>query len=272
MDWFDHHLPVRRGTLPTGPSRMSKKKPDDETLKAAPAQRHDSFVGPTALTSSALKAAAVAPEVSQGAWRERVFTPRAVMARTEINLGLLASVRVVLATASHPRSAFDVLKPAWRPLLRQALEQAGGDGVDHWLSLLFAAPVRSPKAPLFVDLAEALLRLRLSRDVVRFEEAALKTVEVVEASLSQSPPAPLSFQQMERQLEGKLEVDELLFIRAGTSEELIRRLQDIANTMDQLRQQLLAMPGKQPGGMYGNFVRLKAELKVLDAELKRRAG
>jgi hypothetical protein len=32
------------------------------------------------------------------------------------------------------------------------------------------------------------------------------------------------------------------------------------------------MPGKQPDGMYANFVRLKAELRVLDAEIKRRAG
>ena len=40
----------------------------------------------------------------------------------------------------------------------------------------------------------------------------------------------------------------------------------------ELRDQIRKMPGKQPDGMYANFVRLKAELRVLDAELKRRAG
>jgi hypothetical protein len=40
--------------------------------------------------------------------------------------------------------------------------------------------------------------------------------------------------------------------------------------MAQLRDQLKKMPGRQPGGIYANFVRLKAELRVLDAELRDR--
>jgi hypothetical protein len=42
--------------------------------------------------------------------------------------------------------------------------------------------------------------------------------------------------------------------------------------MGQLRDQIRKMPGKQPDGMYANFVRLKTELKVIDGELKRRSG
>ena len=61
-------------------------------------------------------------------------------------------------------------------------------------------------------------------------------------------------------------------MRCGAEEDLNRRLTEIGNTMGQLRDQIKKMPGKQPDGMYANFVRLKAELRVLDAELKRRAG
>jgi hypothetical protein len=49
-------------------------------------------------------------------------------------------------------------------------------------------------------------------------------------------------------------------------------MEEIGNTMNMLREQIRKMPGKQPDGMYANFVRLKAELRVLDAEIKRRAG
>ena len=34
----------------------------------------------------------------------------------------------------------------------------------------------------------------------------------------------------------------------------------------------LMLPGKQGGGLYSNFARLKYEVKLLDLELKRRDG
>ncbi len=253
----------------------TKKPPGDETIKGLPgfnARSEDSFVGRSKTSLSDIKRAAeTAPEVSQGAWRERVFTPRAVMSREEVKQGLQASLRVVLQTANQPRTAMEALKPAWLPLARQALEQAGGEGLDVWLNALFAPPGRASKHPLFESLAEGLLRMRQARDLAMFEEEALKTVELVDAALA-AAPVKLSFKQMERQLEGKLEVDELLGIRAGVDDDLSRRFEEIGNTMGQLRDQIRKMPGKQPDGMYANFVRLKTELKVLDAEIKRRNG
>ncbi|MDP1829910.1 MAG: hypothetical protein Q8L48_42000 [Archangium sp.] len=255
---------------------MTIKKPGDETIKVGQgfdARSEDSFVGGKSKVSLAdlKKAAEAAPEVSQGAWRERVFTPRAVMSRDEVKGGLQSALRVALASVNQPRVAMEKLRPAWLPLMRQALEQAGGDGIDVWLLSLFSPPGRNPKQPLFVELSESLLRMRDAKDLSSFEENALKTVELVDAALANAP-VKLSFKQTERHLEGKLEVDELLGVRAGAEEDLNRRLTEIGNTMGQLRDQIRKMPGKQPDGMYANFVRLKAELRVLDAELKRRAG
>lgn len=254
---------------------MSTKKPGDETLKGSPAfdRSEDSFVGgKNAVTLSALKKAAeVAPEVSQGAWRERVFTPRAVMSREEVKAGMESALRVALASVNQPRVAMEKLRAAWLPLLRQALEQSGGDGIDVWLQTLFTPQSKDPRQPLFTELSEALLRMRSARDLAGFEEEALKTVERVDAALAHAP-VKLSFKQTERQLEGKLEVDELLGIRSSAEDDLLRRLTEIGSTMSQLRDQIKKMPGKQPDGMYANFVRLKAELRTLDAELKRRAG
>lgn len=253
----------------------TKKPPGDETTRGLPgfsSRSEDSFVGNTKVSLSDIKKAAeAAPEVSQGAWRERVFTPRAVMSREEIKQGLQSALRVALGTANHPRVAFDAVRDAWLPLLRQALEQAGGDGLDAWLSSLFSPPGKQPRQAFFTELAEALGRMRAARDLAVFEEEALKTAAAIDAALGASP-VKLSFKQLERQLEGKLEVDELLKVRAGGDDDLTRRLQEIDGTMGQLRDQIRKMPGKQPDGMYANFVRLKAELRVLDAELKRRAG
>ena len=255
----------------------TKKPPGDETIKGVPPfdQRssEDSFVGAKSRVSLAdlKKAAETAPEVSQGAWRERVFTPRAVMAREDVKAGLQSSLRVVMGTAKEPRDAMETLRPAWLPLLRQALEQAGGDGIDAWLQTLFTPPGRNAKHALFTELSEALLRMRNAADLAGFEAESLKTAELVDAALGNAP-TKLSFKQTERQLEGKLEVDELLGIRSGVEEDLNRRLVEIGNTVSQLRDQIRNMPGKQPDGMYANFVRLKAELRVLESELKRRAG
>lgn len=255
---------------------MSTKKPGDETIRGGPGfeqRAEDSFVGGKSKVSLAdlKKAAETAPEVSQGAWRERVFTPRAVMAREEVKLGLQSALRVALSSVNQPRVAMEKLRPAWLPLLRQALEQAGGDGIDTWLIALLTPPARDPRQPLFRELADALVRMRSAKDLAGFEEEALKTVELVDAALVNAP-VKLSFKQTERQLEGKLEVDELLGIRGGADDDLSRRLIEIGNTMGQLRDQIKKMPGRQPDGMYANFVRLKAELRVLDAELKRRAA
>ena len=258
------------------PTMSAKKPPGDETIRGSPgfdARAEDSFVGGKHKVSfnDLKKAGETAPEVSQGAWRERVFTPRAIMSREDVKAGLQSALRVVMGTVNLPRVAMEKLRPAWLALLRQALEQAGGDGIDAWLLILFTPPGKPSKQPLFIEVSEALLRMRNAKDLAGFEEESLKTVELVDAALANAP-VKLSFKQTERELEGKLEVDELLSIRCGSEDDLNRRFTEIGNTMNQLRDQIKKMPGKQPDGMYANFVRLKAELRVLDAELKRRSG
>lgn len=256
------------------PTMTTPKKPGDETIKGAPTfttRTEDSFVSKSKEIMSELKKAAeAAPEVSQGAWRERVFTPRSIMSREEIKSALQASLRVALASANHPRFAFDAVRTAWLPTLRQALEQGGGDGLDVWLENILTSAGKTAKTLLFEQIGDALLRMRHARELASFEEEALKLVATIDAALGAA--AKLSFKQMEKQLEGKLEVDELLAVRASTPDELQNRIKEIGNTMTQLRDQIRKMPGGQASGMYSNFVRLKAELRVLDAESKVRAA
>lgn len=254
---------------------MSIKKPGDETIGGLPpfANAEDSFIGRKPGTGSQKAVTAeAAPEVSQGKWRERVFTPRGTMTKGEILQALETGLRDSVGSANHVRVAFDAVRKAWLPALRQALEQAGGDGLDAWLQAILKPPGRHALDPLFGDVAQAMGRMRATKDLADLEEEGIKTLEVVRRVLDFDKPRKLSFKQLERELEGKLEVDELLLVRVSSDDELTRRLKEIGSTMEQLRDQLKRRPGQQPDGMFSNFVRLKAELKVLDAELKRRAA
>ena len=254
---------------------MASRRPDDETLAGKPefSTDLDAYVDRTPpLSGNRPALQRVAPEASQGPWRERVFSPRAVLEPEEILESMARSLRVTMTTASHPRVAYEELRGAWLPLLRQALEQAGGDGIDAWLQALFSPPAPHPTASLFHDLGAALRRMRLSRDLALLEEEAFKAIELVRSACAGRPLRSLSFKRMERELEGKLEVDELLLVVASSDDELARRFGEIGATMEQLRDQIRTRPGNRPDGMYSNFVRLKAELRVLDGELGRRAA
>ncbi|MDP1916038.1 MAG: hypothetical protein Q8L14_07325 [Myxococcales bacterium] len=282
------------------------KKPGDETMKVPPglvakkpttststpavkgvpidAPPTDSFVGRMKLPSSShpqlnevptgpqkIITGETAPEVSQGKWRDRVFTPRAVLSNDEILKGLEASLRVVLKDANHVRVAFEELRRGWLPTIRQALEQAGGDGLDAWISSLLKPTGRSGMDPLFPSLVADFARLRAAKELAAFEEEAHKVIATVQRVLSFEKPRKLSFKVLEKDLEGRLEVDELFLISVSDDGELTRRLKEIGSTMESLRDQIRQLPGKQPSGMFNNFVRLKVELKVLDAELRRRS-
>lgn len=248
------------------------KKPGDETISGVPefGKPSDSFIGDTPTGSHKVVSGEAAPEVSQGAWRERVFTPRAVLSKEEIAQGLEKTLRGVLAGANHAKVAFEEVRREWLPFLRQALEQAGGDGLDCWLLLLFDPPGRKPLDPLFDTMAEAVVRLRGPKELAGFEEEALKAMETINKGLALDKPRRLSFKQMEKLLEGKLEVDELFNLRVSDDAELTRRFTEIASTIESIRDQLKAMPGAKPDGMFSNFARLKVELRVIDGELKRR--
>ncbi len=230
----------------------------------------ESRSAPPRVSSANLRA--VAPEVSQGAWRERAFKPRAVLTPDEVCTGLETAVRQVLSSANLPAVAFQELRALWVPFLRQALEQAGGDGVDAWLQRVLKPPGRRAMDPLFDELVAHVSRLRATKDLAQFEEEALKAIHFVRKGLGLTQPRRLSFKQMERELEGKLEIDDLLLIRTSDESELNRRLAEIGKTLEQLRDQLKTRPGARPDGMYSNFTRLKAELRVLDAEIKVRVA
>ncbi|MBL8924290.1 MAG: hypothetical protein JNJ54_35910 [Myxococcaceae bacterium] len=275
-------------TMKVPPGLTPKKSaPSMPSLKAVPidAPPTDSFVGPRTTSSShpqlselpsgpkkAVTSGEIAPEVSQGLWRERAFTPRIVMSKDEVLAALEASLRTVLGGANHPRVAFEELRRAWLPTIRQALEQGGGDGLDAWLNALLKPPGRDGLDPLFSTLVADFNRARAARDLATFEEEAHKAIGTVQRVMSFEKPRKLSFKVLEKELEGKLEIEELFLIAVSDEGELTRRLKEIGHTMENLRDQIRKLPGKQPSGMFASFVKLKAEVRLLDAELKRRGS
>ena len=255
---------------------MATKKPEDETLRGVPdfgsvdSTKVSSASLPAVQRQSSTSLRAVAPEVSQGVWRERAYVPRAVLTGDEVISGLETGLRNVLSDANHTSVAFQELRATWLPFLRQALEQTGGDGIDAWLLRVLRPPGRRAMDPLFDDLLGQLRRLRAARDLAQFEEEALKCSEVVRKAFGREQPRRLSFKQMELELEGKLEIDDLLLAAGCDDSELTRMLVEIGKTMEQLRDQIRSLPGSKPAGMFGNFTRLKAQMRVLDGEIKRR--
>jgi hypothetical protein len=153
----------------------------------------------------------VAPEVSQGAWRERAFTPRAVMSREEMLHALASLVDSSKGRVGSAAPVFELLRTQWLPVLRQAMEQAGGDGIDAWLlTVLKPGSSRTPTAPLLSDLIESFGRMRQATAVDALLAHARTVVEAVDRATQK--PKRVSFKQMERELEGKVEIHELLKI------------------------------------------------------------
>ncbi len=266
------------------------QKPGDETVQGAPdfgpkkpevkSGRHDAYVAPsdsgralgedlggTTGTHREIKGE-TAPEVSQGAWRERAFIPRATMSRDEMLNALAGLVDASKGRVGSVAPVFELLRTQWLPVLRQAMEQAGGDGIDAWLLTVLKPPGKTATAPLLSDLIEAFSRMRKATAVDALLTHARTVVEAVDRATQK--PKRVSFKQMERELEGKVEIHELLKILFSDDDELVSRLEEIGHTMETIRGQLKSMPGSKPDGMYSNFTRLKAEARVLSAELVRR--
>ena len=215
-----------------------------------------------------VKGRQAAPEVSQGAWRERAFTPRAVMSAKEISDALKVTVELAKSKVGSVAPVFELVRTEWVPVLRQAVEQGGGDGIDAWLSGLFKPPGRAPQTPLVGELMSGFNKMRSSMTIETLASEARATMKAVERALEQ--PKKLSFKVMEKELEGKLEVHELLLTLFSDDAELKQRLSEVSRAMETLRAQLKSIPGQKPEGMYSNFARLKAEARVLTAELARR--
>lgn len=270
-------------------------KPGDQTIPAAPdfsgkkgaksSARTDKYIKTETgwkravgedmageLFQKALTPSEAAPVVSQGAWRERAFIPRGVMARDAMLQALRDELAKVLEVGGNPARLVEPLLEAWLPVLRQGVEQAGGDSLDAWLApMLRTKPLPRPFPSALLDtLGGAVEVMRAATGLEPFTAAAQGAIAAIEQATEN--PRRISFKVLERELEGKLEVHELLQIRFATVAQIRDRLEELGGTMDSIRDQLKSMPGAKPDGMYSNFARLKAEARLLTAELKRRGA
>lgn len=219
-----------------------------------------------------IQAEKAAPEVSQGPWRERAFTPRGVMSREEIVKGLEQVLKMNAMRAQSMK--FDkvrgALKQEFLPLLRQAVEQAGGDGIDSWVSAITHPPGKKAKDPMLMDLSIRMDKVNRGNTSKEVLLAGQELAKVAVKYLSNPNPPRLSLKGLEHELEGRIDVEVIITILFLDENELKSRLKSVDASLDQLRTQLRGMAGAGEGLMW-NFSRLKVEKKVLEAELKRRA-
>jgi len=224
-------------------------------------------------TDSMLRIQAVqqtAQEVSTGPWRERAFVPRGVMPAEQV----LTRLNDIVAVAEmHPATRAERVRTGIRaeflPLLRQAVEQAGGDGLDAWLGGMLKPPAEPARNGMLMEVGAAVQAVNAARTNAAALEAAKALMEVTGRCLQSPDAAKLSLKVLERELEGRLDVDSLLQLLFATSAELAAQAEHVDKAIERLRQELRQAVA-QPAGLMWNFSRLKAERRVITAELKRR--
>jgi hypothetical protein len=210
----------------------------------------------------------MAKEMSMGAWRERAFAPRVVMSAHEIVASLEQGRQRIRQHPGPTAVAVEVLRRDWAPVLRQALERAGGDGLDRWLSALLDVETASPRVPLFSSIVFGFDALRQCTDGALLDAQISDVIDLVRVAVAAPAAAKLSLKVAEHELEGKLDVEELLLVATATEPELTRRAEEVATALETLRRQIRSRPGTQPGGMYASFARLSTELRVVRAQLQ----
>lgn len=227
---------------------------------------------PRSTTQGRYSAVRAAPEVSQGPWRERAFIPRGVVPKEQI----LEGIEQALQIAAIQKGSLDRVRIALRaelmPNLRQAVEQAGGDGLDGWLSRLLDPPGKAARDPLLQTLAAQMGRFGRADTSEALLAEVRALAQTVKKALFNPAAKKLSLEQLEDELEGRLEVDTLLGILFALDPELEKQREQVARTLESLRMQLRGLPGSSPEGLMWNFTRLKVEQKVIEAEQKRRTA
>lgn len=209
----------------------------------------------------------MAQEPSQGPWRERNYNPRGVIPKEQ----LIASMEQALQIAAMQRAPLDKVRTALRaellPQIRQVVEQAGGDGMDAWLSRLLSPPGRPAKDPLLGQLCAHMRRFAdaPAKDALFTEAKAV--LAVAKKAVLAPAPKRLSLQLIEEELEGRIEVDALLSIAFCSDGELPRRKEGVDRTLDSMRVQMRGLAGGAASGLMSNFGRLKVERRIVEAEL-----
>jgi hypothetical protein len=269
--------------LPVGPEPSGKRPPrkSDPRLRAQPRlgadpetpsyTQRDLYAGSRTDVKPLAPGRAAAAEVSQGAWRERAFAPRGVMSADEIVGGLQAALEQACAQQGERGMPLAPLRERWLPFLRQAVEQAGGDCLDAWLSAALrpgSGPVGSN--PVLIELYATFEKMRAAPSPATMFDVAREAIAIVKAALVAPSKRPCSFKVLERELEGKIDVDGLILFLLFSETELAQRATEIGQTLERIRDEMKKMPGAKPDGMYSNFARLKAEARLIDGELKRR--
>ncbi len=253
---------------------MLEEVPGEETVTSLPRRNRDTFED-SAVTMDprrTIQALSTSPEVTaaQGGWRERNFNPRGTMPPAQV----LAGMERALKIASMQRGAIDktrtALKAEWLPLLRQAVEQAGGDGLDAHLAKLVMPPGRPPRDTLLQELCAAMDKLNRAKDLPTLITEGRRAGAAVKKALGNAKARKLSLKFVEEELEGRLEVDALLAIFFSGEAELNSRLLQVTRTLESIRDQLRAMPGTSPDGLFRNFSKLKIERRLMEAEQRRR--
>lgn len=217
-----------------------------------------------------------APEVSQGAWRERAGAPRSTLSGEEILGGMRHVLKLALVSSPSPMSSPDEVrrevKLHWLPFIRQAVEQLGGDGIDGFVwSVMAKKGAPSAKNPFLQELARGYAAMNAADTVDAFMSEAGKVQSNIERALQEPKRAALSFKALDKDLEGRLELDELLGLLFSTDDELNARLSEVKSSLENLRQELRTFMGVQPNALLWNFSRLKAERLIIEGEQRRRS-
>lgn len=264
-------MPARRGgdgfdtsDVPTNPGRPVFEKP-----RGNPGM--PSLNGETTSPGSP-PFTGVAPEVRQSRWHDRSAAPRGVLPAEAVLKGLDEALQKAGQGSGPVGVVREQLKADWLPLLRQVVEQVGGDGMDAYVTQLLSPPGRQAVTPLVEALAAGMERLEAATDAGTLRAGAQELRALVARTLEDPAPRPISLELQERELDGRVDVDTLLSIRFASNAELATRRTRAEKTMEDLRQQMRAMQGVQPDGLFSNFARVKVEKRVMDAEARRRGG
>lgn len=214
----------------------------------------------------------VAPEVRQSRWHERSAAPRGVLPAAAVLKGLDEALQKAAQSKAAVGVARGQLKADWLPLLRQVVEQTGGDGLDAYVTQLLSPPGRQATTPLVDELAGLMERLESAPDANTLLAVGKELRALVARVLESPTPRPISLELQERELDGRIDVDTLLSIRFASHAELTERRTRAEKNLEDLRQQMRALSGLQPDGLFSNFARVKVEKRVMDAEARRRGG